>query len=224
MVVSHEVVHEPQFAFVLRGTQALPQRVVPGPQHMSPPVPEVQVPPLVVQLLVHVPQVVSDAGLLHTPPQLIDPAAQQMPPTLTLPLSQQMPPSQVAVESQTAPGQVPAVVQWFSSVSGSTHSPLQLILPPVQFVVAVHAPLKQTWVALHCVPHAPQLFGSVASVTHAVAGPPATGHDISEMSQPEVHVPSLQAGFGFVQAAPPAPMQPPQAPGFVSISTQTPAQ
>jgi hypothetical protein len=139
-----------------------------------------------------------------------------MPPVFTLPAAQQMPPSQVAVEAQVVPGQPP---QLFSSVSGSTHAPPQRTLPePHPVTLGTHAPAVQTSVALHLLLHAPQLFGSLEVVTQALP------HWVSEMSQPAVQVPSLQSGLGLVHAVPPAPMQPPHAFGFVSLSTQTPPQ
>jgi hypothetical protein len=153
----------------------------------------------VVHCMPHVPQFCGSVlVLVQTPLHFVAPAGQ-----LHAPDTHFSPPEQAR----------PQLPQFCGSTWRFTHARAHIVVP-VQ--VSMQLPLRQTWLALHRVPHAPQLLGSDAVHTHTpeqLVGVPR----LMTASQPQTP-PEQTCPLG--QLTP----HPPQLPALVAVSTQAPPQ
>jgi hypothetical protein len=107
--------------------------------------------------------------LTHVPPQLISLPGHE---TEQLPLLHTSPAGHCVPGLPASPSpQAPVAPQYWSSLDGSMHKPLQLTSVPGH--ETEHLPPLHALPVGHAVPHPPQWLGSFCSSTHSGVPPPS---------------------------------------------------
>jgi hypothetical protein len=200
----HALPHAPQSALSEVRSTHPPEQADRPAVHVLAQVPEVQSEFAPLHALPHLPQL---AALVvkstHVPLHAVVPAGQTHVPTPAVGAAQNVPPVHFA----------PHAPQLALSEVRSTHAPLQFVVPVPQ-PAEPHELFEHVCVLEQALPHAPQLFGSVAVVTQAT---PPSEQDIW---------PAAQVQLDATQVLPPPHVVPhwPQLFGSVPSETQFPLQ